>query len=109
MFASNYLVTLASIVEGIAAQIHLPKQSWKKIFTPIVLRTLKNIEATSPAAALTGPIARGDVGTIQKHIAALSSKKYKHLVPPYAVLGVATTRIVRKKRKHVPKEWIPTR
>jgi predicted short-subunit dehydrogenase-like oxidoreductase (DUF2520 family) len=43
---------------------------WRSL-KPLVGATLENVDSLGTAAALTGPIARGDLGTIQKHLDAL--------------------------------------
>lgn len=99
VFAANYLVTLLSAVEQIAKEIDIPRKNLWNIYTPIIEQTLSNVIATSPEEALTGPIARGDLGTVTKHVRALSTKKLNHLVPLYAALGVETARVARKRNK----------
>lgn len=43
------------------------------ILGPLVQTTLTNLLATDPARALTGPIARGDVGTVRTHLELLDA------------------------------------
>jgi predicted short-subunit dehydrogenase-like oxidoreductase (DUF2520 family) len=66
VFASNYLVVLADVAGRLArgAGIEAPTD----LFIPLMRRTLAHLEAGDPAAALTGPIRRGDVGTVQAHL-----------------------------------------
>ena len=55
---------------------------------PLFKGTAANLQATqNPAAVLTGPIARGDVSTVAKHLAALPAA----VIPAYCSLGLATT------------------
>ncbi|MDD8019159.1 MAG: DUF2520 domain-containing protein [Bacteroidota bacterium] len=98
IFASNYLVTLLSIVEEIALKVKITQSDVWKIYRPIIESTLRNGMETSPAEALTGPIARGDADTINKHLQTLSKKKLDHLVPLYSVLGIETARLAKKKK-----------
>ena len=52
--------------------------------------TAANLERTaSPRTALTGPIARGDVTTVAKHLAVLPPE----LLEAYCSLGLATTKL----------------
>jgi predicted short-subunit dehydrogenase-like oxidoreductase (DUF2520 family) len=57
--ASNYLVTLEWAASELAARTGVDAP-----FGPLVRTTLENVEALGPRAALTGPIARGDEGTV---------------------------------------------
>lgn len=97
VFASNYLVTLLSVVERIAAEVGIPRKNLWKIYGNIIRQTLENVLSSSPAEALTGPIARGDVETVTRHLDALSGKSLNHLLPLYSALGIETARLARKK------------
>lgn len=95
-FASNYLVTLLNVVESIYRAIGLSKSKAQKAYLPLIYGTLRNIEASGSVRALTGPIARGDIGTVQKHISALNNVNPQYL-PLYSILGEAATKIAQKK------------
>jgi predicted short-subunit dehydrogenase-like oxidoreductase (DUF2520 family) len=69
VFASNYLVVLAAIAERLGREAGLAT-SWR-LFLPLMRRTLEYLEHHDPAASLTGPIRRGDVGTVETHLQAL--------------------------------------
>jgi pantoate--beta-alanine ligase len=65
--ASNHLVALLGQVERVANTAGLPLAA----YLDLVRATVENVAALGPAAALTGPAARGDQETIQRHRAAL--------------------------------------
>lgn len=65
--ASNHVVALLGQVERIAATVGLPLDA----FFDLVRGTVDNVELLGPAAALTGPVARGDWETVQSHLDAL--------------------------------------
>ncbi|MGO8684888.1 MAG: Rossmann-like and DUF2520 domain-containing protein [Thermoleophilia bacterium] len=44
------------------------------ILGPLLQTTLTNLRATGPAQALTGPVARGDVGTVRSHLELLDAR-----------------------------------
>jgi predicted short-subunit dehydrogenase-like oxidoreductase (DUF2520 family) len=56
---------------------------------PLLKGTQKNIESLGLPRCLTGPIARGDLGTIRKHLAALEVRA-PALVSTYRELGLQT-------------------
>ena len=95
-FASNYLVSLLNVVEVIYESIGINRENAQKAYLPLVYGTLKNIEKSGSIEALTGPIARGDAGTIKKHIAAIEVTQSQY-APLYSVLGLITIDIARKK------------
>lgn len=89
VFSSNYVVTLVAQAFSCIREAGVQDEGMAmRIIFNILKGTILNLEQTvSPKHALTGPIQRGDVHTILKHIDALSTDEQKHL---YAVLGQAT-------------------
>jgi predicted short-subunit dehydrogenase-like oxidoreductase (DUF2520 family) len=65
--ASNHLVALLGQVERLAKNCDVPFEA----FAPLVRASIDNAFELGPAAALTGPVARGDLGTVEQHLAAL--------------------------------------
>ncbi|HLN06118.1 MAG TPA: DUF2520 domain-containing protein [Acidimicrobiales bacterium] len=61
--ASNHLVALLGQVQRVAATVGLPLEA----FLPLARGALDDVGLLGPAAALTGPAARGDTATIEQH------------------------------------------
>lgn len=89
-FASNYLTTLIHIVEDIYKSLGLNREEAIRAIWPLIIGTIRNIESNGTVNALTGPISRGDIGTIQKHLHALQNKLPNYL-DLYKLLGIITT------------------
>jgi predicted short-subunit dehydrogenase-like oxidoreductase (DUF2520 family) len=95
--ASNYLTTLMHMVETTYQCLGLSREEAIAAFWPLVKGTLKNIETKGTVQALTGPIARGDVGTIRKHLQSLE-EKLPELLQSYRALGRMTIDIALEKK-----------
>jgi predicted short-subunit dehydrogenase-like oxidoreductase (DUF2520 family) len=67
VFVCNLLSALMYSGEGITRRIGIDLTP----FYPIIRATLRNIEAKGPLSSLTGPIVRGDAGTIESHLSAM--------------------------------------
>lgn len=67
--ASNHLTALLGQVERLAASIGLPAEP----FLDLCAGSLASVRAVGAARALTGPAARGDLGTLERHLEALGS------------------------------------
>ncbi len=93
--ASNYLTTLIHAVEEIYLSLGLSRDEAIRSFWPLVTGTLKNIEAKGSVQALTGPISRGDAGTVERHIRILNETMPEYL-PTYRVLGLLTVELALK-------------
>ncbi len=67
VFVCNLLASLLYAGEGIMKRIDIDL----KPFYPIIRATLANIETRGPLLSLTGPVVRGDAGTVSSHIDAI--------------------------------------
>ena len=91
--ASNGLVALLSVVEEVFGTDRANETSAAvDLVGPLVKRTWANLEEGTPEGVLTGPVARGDVETVQAHIDALRTAT-PHLVPLYAALSTEMVRV----------------
>lgn len=93
VFASNYLVSLMKIVEEIANDSGI--DDGLEMLEPIIRQTLENISERGPDHSLSGPVARGDTQTIQKHLNQLKSSPNKEQL--YRRLGMIAADIAGKK------------
>jgi len=91
VMASNYLNTLLQAAVETAEVSGLSSEEVKKALFPLIKRSLKNIEHTSFEEALTGPIKRGDVATVQHHLELL--EEHDQLCKLYCMLGRRTISI----------------
>ncbi len=95
-FASNYLVALLHAVESLYQATGIKEKQARQAYLPLVYGTLKNIQRSGPVHALTGPIARGDMGTIKKHMETIQTNA-PLFAPLYSALGMITTKLARQK------------
>jgi len=65
--ASNHLVALMGQVRALAESIGLSLED----FLPLAEQTLSDVARFGPDDALTGPASRGDMATIDAHLAAI--------------------------------------
>jgi predicted short-subunit dehydrogenase-like oxidoreductase (DUF2520 family) len=62
--ASNHLVALLGQVERLAVSCGVPFEA----FAPLVLSSVQNAFSLGPSRALTGPVQRGDLATVEQHL-----------------------------------------
>jgi predicted short-subunit dehydrogenase-like oxidoreductase (DUF2520 family) len=82
-FASNFLVALQESAAGLLEEAGV--EDARELLAPLVLRTAANWAERGPEA-LTGPIARGDEATVERHLAALRESA-PELVATYEALA----------------------
>jgi predicted short-subunit dehydrogenase-like oxidoreductase (DUF2520 family) len=98
VFACNYLVTLVKIATDLWQTFQVPPPQAIKALMPLLRGTLSNIENVGLPNCLTGPIARGDIGTISRHLESLE-KQAPPLLSIYKELGRQTIPIALGKGK----------
>jgi predicted short-subunit dehydrogenase-like oxidoreductase (DUF2520 family) len=98
VFACNYLVTLVKMATDLWKTFDIPTDQATQALLPLIRGTLNNIENIGIPQCLTGPIARGDSGTVNKHLKTLGEKA-PALLFPYKELGLQTIPIALAKGK----------
>lgn len=90
--ASNFVVTLMGMAREVLGQAGLDADVQRRLLHPLAEGTWRNLAAQPPEDALTGPIARADAATIQRHLDDLRAH-LPHLVPAYAALSIEAVRL----------------
>ncbi len=87
--ASNYLVTLMGGAVEMLSACGLDAREALAVLAPLVRGTVDNITRMGVVDALTGPIARGDAATVERHCRALAAHR-PALLRMYRTLGQST-------------------
>jgi predicted short-subunit dehydrogenase-like oxidoreductase (DUF2520 family) len=87
--AANHVVALLGQVERVAATAGVPLAA----FTGLARGAVDDVAAVGPALALTGPVARGDRATIERHRAVLDPSER----PAYDALVELSQRLVEER------------
>jgi predicted short-subunit dehydrogenase-like oxidoreductase (DUF2520 family) len=90
-FAANYTTALVAVAERLALAAGITPDVARRLYLPLIRGAAANLEA-GPAAALTGPVRRGDVETVAAHLAALGPEDRKL----YLLLGREALRLARE-------------
>jgi predicted short-subunit dehydrogenase-like oxidoreductase (DUF2520 family) len=88
--ASNYLVTLNALALQVAAGAGIEPVVASQLVGGLMRQTLDNVLTLGPAAALTGPIVRGDAGTVARHLEVIDDAL---CADAYRAMGKATLRL----------------
>ncbi len=98
VIACNYMVTLVKLATDLWQSFDVPPHQAAQALLPLLRGTIHNIDTVGIPQCLTGPIARGDTGTIKKHLRALQ-KIAPTMVTAYRELGLQTIPIAVDKGK----------
>ncbi len=93
---SNYLVTIIDFGIKLLESTGIPRQIASRALLPLINGTVNNIENIGIPKALTGPISRGDLSTILKHLDCLQEMA-PELMKLYSWLGFYTAQIAVEK------------
>ena len=93
--SSGHVTALFDLAIEMVQECGLTKRRAQQILAPLLRSTAANLVAQSPAEALTGPFARGDVATVVRHLAAMKAKKMTEAGDLYAALGLRAVRLVK--------------
>lgn len=94
--ASNHLTTMLAEVEAMLRAVLPRERRFMEMVRPILDATLANVAATSPAAALSGPVARGGVETVARHLEAVRDS-VPELLPYFTRMSLETVRLAAAK------------
>lgn len=96
VMACNYFVTLEKLATDLWQNFGKTSADGLRAYMPLLKGTLANIEKTGFPNCLTGPIARGDLATVRRHLSALQQSA-PEMVPLYKQLGRFTIPIGQAK------------
>jgi predicted short-subunit dehydrogenase-like oxidoreductase (DUF2520 family) len=97
VFASNYLVTVMDAALRAWQAAGIPPDVARALAAPLATETLANVLRLGPEAALSGPIARGDMATVARQQQAVSAWDPAS-GQLYEALAAATVDLARRKR-----------
>jgi predicted short-subunit dehydrogenase-like oxidoreductase (DUF2520 family) len=72
VMACGYLAALVDSAAGLWERMGLTKEEGMRALEPIARATLENLVTLGPQKAVTGPIVRGDLETVRRHMEGLA-------------------------------------
>ena len=87
VFACGYLSTLLDAAEEMWSHMGFSPEQARRALTPLALTTVANFGRAGAHASVTGPIPRGDVATVERQLAAISTS-LPELAPLASQLGL---------------------
>lgn len=85
---SNYAVALVALAADLWTVLGIRRSEAVAALAPLLAGTAANLAEMGVPAALTGPVARGDLATVERHLAALERHR-PDLLTLYRRLGLA--------------------
>lgn len=95
VMAGNFAIALLSSAGDVWEAGVSNQTGFAEALGPLVRRSVSNALVSGPEAALSGPVARGDVQTVERQLAALSAHS-PHVLPLYGALAVETVHLAQR-------------
>jgi predicted short-subunit dehydrogenase-like oxidoreductase (DUF2520 family) len=96
VLASNYVVALVNAAAGLLEGQGLPRRRALEALLPLLRGAIENLDQRGAPGALTGPVARGDLGTIARHLDVLA-RRAPELSAAYRELGLLALPIAKER------------
>ena len=90
------MVTLVKLALDLLQDFGVSQKEATRALLPLLRGTINNIDNIGLPDCLTGPVARGDSGTIERHLSALKARS-PSLLTTYKELGLQTIPIALAK------------
>jgi predicted short-subunit dehydrogenase-like oxidoreductase (DUF2520 family) len=95
VLVSNYVVTLVKLATDLWPGFGVDRRAAVHALLPLLQGTVENIEHVGVPAALTGPIERGDLATVECHLQALAAAPA--VLRAYIALARSTVQVAVEK------------
>ncbi len=96
VIASNYVVALAAAAERLLVEAGVPQAQALPALIPLLSSVVENLSQLGLPGALTGPVARGDVSSVEQHLRVLEERA-PEMLDLYRGLGRDVLRLAREK------------
>jgi predicted short-subunit dehydrogenase-like oxidoreductase (DUF2520 family) len=96
VMASNYVVALADTAQSLLIKAGVPADQALPVLIPLLTSVVQNLAQLGLPGALTGPVARGDVASVERHLGTLEARA-PELLALYRLVGRDVLRLAREK------------
>jgi len=95
--ASNFFVTLLATARDLLVDCGVSADEAISLLLPLVQASFDNVSALGPEQGLTGPIVRGDWGTVEQHLSTLLEKP--EILKLYSLLAEHTVNLAEASKR----------
>ncbi|MFC1935407.1 Rossmann-like and DUF2520 domain-containing protein [Chloroflexota bacterium] len=99
----GYLATLLDVATVLWEAMGFSREEALRALLPLARGTLRNVEAQGPRDGATGPILRGDAGTVRRHLVALAERA-PEVLPLYCQAGLSMVALAMERGSIGPNE-----
>jgi predicted short-subunit dehydrogenase-like oxidoreductase (DUF2520 family) len=101
VLASNYVVALVDVAQRLFIAAGVPQDQALPALLPLLSSVVQNLEQVGLPGALTGPVERGDVSSVEQHLLTLEARA-PEVLELYRLVGRDVLRLAQEKSKLAP-------
>jgi predicted short-subunit dehydrogenase-like oxidoreductase (DUF2520 family) len=101
VLASNYVVALADMAQTLMIRAGVPQDQALPVLIPLLSSVVQNLAQLGLPGALTGPVERGDVSSVEQHLKILEARA-PEVLELYRLVGLDVLRLAREKSQLQP-------
>jgi predicted short-subunit dehydrogenase-like oxidoreductase (DUF2520 family) len=101
VIASNYVVAMADTAQTLLVKAGVPPDQALPVLIPLLTSVVQNLAQLGLPGALTGPVERGDVTSVERHLETLEARA-PELIALYRLVGRDVLRLAREKSELDP-------
>lgn len=95
VMAGNHAIAMLAVASDLWERATSDPQGGRDALGPLTRQSMENALDLGADAALTGPVVRGDIGTLERHLEALQTYA-DHLLPMYAAVVTETVHLAMR-------------
>jgi predicted short-subunit dehydrogenase-like oxidoreductase (DUF2520 family) len=96
VMTAGHVVALVDTAMGVLGECGLSLDEAKEVLMPLLRSTAENLSRSSPAEALTGSFARGDLDAVGRHIQAFREHSLIEELEIYKLIGLRSAEIAER-------------
>ncbi|HVY38538.1 MAG TPA: Rossmann-like and DUF2520 domain-containing protein [Polyangia bacterium] len=96
VMASNYVVALADVAQSLLMKAGVPADQALPVLIPLLNSVVQNLAHVGLPGALTGPVERGDVSSVERHLKTLQARA-PEMLELYKLVGRDVLRLAKEK------------
>ena len=96
VIAANYVVALADMARELFVKAGVPKEAALPALIPLLTSVVQNLSQLGLPGALTGPVERGDVSSVEQHLRILEERA-PEMLDLYRLVGRDVLRLATEK------------
>jgi predicted short-subunit dehydrogenase-like oxidoreductase (DUF2520 family) len=96
VMTSGNVTALFDVAIDMLSKCGLTRSDARQILLPLLKSTIENLTSRTPAKALTGTFSRGDIGTVERHLDALSESNLEMARSIYCLMGLKSLNLAEE-------------